>query len=55
LAVDSLDNKIPIKRARNRGGCYLPNLRIKWRTTREVSRRRSAKTVPRTWVRLLKE
>jgi hypothetical protein len=42
LAVDSLDNKIPIGRARNRT-TDAPDPKIKWRTTRKVSRRRSAK------------
>jgi hypothetical protein len=55
LAVDSLDNKIPIGRARNLGSHYLPNIQIKWRTARKVSRRRSAKSDRNRWVRLLKK
>jgi hypothetical protein len=37
------------------GGCYLPNIQIKWRTTRRVSRRRSAKSERNGRVRLLKK
>ncbi len=44
LAVDSLDNKNPIGRARNWGRYDPPNIQIKWRTARRVSRRRSAKS-----------
>jgi hypothetical protein len=46
LAEDSLDNKIPGGRARNRTAKQLPDAKIKWRTTRKVSRRRSAKSRP---------
>ena len=56
LAVDSLDNNIPIGRARNRAARPAQILKIKWRTTRKVSRRRSAKrrigsrgALPRKW------
>ena len=43
LAVDSLDNTIPVGGARS-GQPMAPESKIKWRTTRTVSRRRSAKT-----------
>jgi hypothetical protein len=41
LTLDSLDNKDPIGRVRN-GGQYPPKPLVKWRTTSEVSRCRSA-------------
>jgi hypothetical protein len=37
------------------GGHYLPNIQTKWRTTRGVSRRRSAKSDRNGQVRLLKK
>jgi hypothetical protein len=45
VAVDSLDNKIPLEE-RESDGQYPPNLPVKWRTTVEVSRCRSAKGSP---------
>ena len=43
LTLDSLDNKDPIGRVRN-GGRYPRKPLVKWRTTSEVSRRRSAES-----------
>jgi hypothetical protein len=54
VAVDSLDNKIPLEE-RESDGQYPPNLPVKWRTTVEVSRRRSAKGSPESRSRLLKK
>ena len=47
LTLDSVDNKDPIGRART-GANTRQIPRVKWRTTAEVSRRRSAKAAPQT-------